>query len=82
VNQNVSMPTSTITSKGRTTLPKEVRDALDLEPGDSLSWEVRGNSVVITKERPALYRWKGSVKGGPGDAVAAVAAARKTRGRI
>ena len=31
------MPTSTITGKERTTLPKEVRDALDLEPGNKLS---------------------------------------------
>jgi len=76
------MPTSTITSKGQTTVPKEVRDALDLEPGDKLSWEVRGGRVAVSTDRPALYRWKGSVKGGPDDAVAAVAAARKTRGRI
>jgi antitoxin PrlF len=50
------MPTSTITSKGQTTVPKEVRDALNLKPGDKLSWEVRGGSVVVTKERPALYQ--------------------------
>jgi AbrB family looped-hinge helix DNA binding protein len=42
------MPTSTITSKGQTTVPKEVRDALDLEPGSKLRWEVRGGTVAIT----------------------------------
>lgn len=76
------MPTSTITSKGQTTVPKEVRDALDVGPGDRLSWEVRGGRVAITTERPGLYRWEGSVKGGPDDAVQAVAEARKRRGRI
>ncbi len=76
------MPTSTITSKGQTTVPKEVRDALDLGPGDSLSWEVRGGKVAITTDRPALFRWEGVFKEGPSDAVRAVAEARKRRGRV
>jgi bifunctional DNA-binding transcriptional regulator/antitoxin component of YhaV-PrlF toxin-antitoxin module len=28
-----------MTSKGRTTVPKEIRDALDLHPGDQLHWD-------------------------------------------
>jgi AbrB family looped-hinge helix DNA binding protein len=75
------MPASTITSKGQTTVPKEIRDALDLEPGDKITWEINGGRVAVTTERPALYRWKGFIKHGP-DAVTAVARARKTRGRI
>jgi len=77
------MPTSTITSKGQTTVPKEVREALDLEPGDKLTWEVSGGRrVAVTTERPALYQWEGFIKHGPTDAVKAVAEARKRRGRI
>lgn len=76
------MPTSTITSKGQTTVPKEVREALNVDAGDKLTWEIRGGRVAITTERPALYRWKGVIKRGPADAVQAVAEARKTRGRI
>jgi AbrB family looped-hinge helix DNA binding protein len=76
------MPTSTITSKGQTTVPKEVRDALDLGPGDKLTWEVRGGRIAVTTERPALYQWEGFLKHGPTDAVKAVAEARKRRGRI
>jgi antitoxin PrlF len=76
------MPISTITSKGQTTVPKEVRDALDLEPGSKLSWEVRGGRVSITTERPGLWRWEGIFKEGPADAVEAVKEARKRRGRI
>ena len=63
------MPTSTITTKGQTTVPKDVRDALDLEPGSKLRWEVRGGTVVITTERPALWALAGSIKGGPDDPV-------------
>lgn len=75
------MPTSTITSKGQTTVPKEVRDALDIGPGDKLTWEIRGGKVTITTDRPALYELEGFIKHGP-DGLTAVAAARKTRGRI
>ena len=76
------MPVSTMTSKGQTTVPKAVREALDLEPGDKLTWEVNGGRVAVTTERPALWRWAGSVKGGPDDPVQAVAEARKRRGRV
>ena len=48
------IPTSTITSKGQTTVPKEVRDALDVGPGDKTTWEVNGGRVSVTTERPAF----------------------------
>jgi len=76
------MPTSTITSKGQTTVPKEVREALNVDAGDKLTWEVRGGRVAVTTERPALYALRGFIKHGEPDAVKAVAAARKTRGRV
>lgn len=55
------MPTSTITSKGQTTVPKEVRDALDIGPGDKITWEVNGGRVSVTTERPAFWRWEGFI---------------------
>ena len=76
------MPFSTITSKGQTTVPKEIREALDLEPGTKLRWEVRGGKVAITTERSLLWELEGFIKHGEPDAVKAVAAARKMRGRI
>ncbi len=76
------MPTSTITSKRQTTVPKEVCDALDIGPGDKLTWEVRGSKIAITTKRPLLYELEGFIKHGEPDAVKAVAAARRTRGRI
>jgi AbrB family looped-hinge helix DNA binding protein len=76
------MPFSTMTSKGQTTVPKEVREALDLEPGTKLRWEVRGGKVAITTDRPLLWELEGFIKHGEPDAVKAVAAARKMRGRI
>jgi AbrB family looped-hinge helix DNA binding protein len=76
------MPTSTITSKGQTTVPKEVREVLNVDVGDKLTWEIKGGRVFITTERPALWQLEGFIKHGEPDAVKAVAAARKMRGRI
>ncbi len=40
------MATSTLTSKGQVTIPKSVRDALDLDPGDRLEFRLREDGVV------------------------------------
>ena len=43
------MTAATITSKGQTTIPKDVRDRLDLRPGDRVEFVVRddGTALVI-----------------------------------
>lgn len=61
------MPTSKLTRKGQTTVPKEVRDALALEPGDKLLWEVHGGRVTVTTERPSLFDFEGFIKNSSGD---------------
>lgn len=43
---------STITSKGQTTLPKAVREALGTEPGDRVRYIIQGNDVRIMAVRP------------------------------
>ena len=40
------MPSSTLTSKGQVTIPKEVRDALGVRAGDRVSFVVRDDDVV------------------------------------
>jgi len=43
--------TSTISSKGRITIPRAVRDELDLHAGDRLTWTLRENgSIEVRKE--------------------------------
>jgi len=45
------MPTSVISSKGQTVIPKAIRDHLGLQPGDAVDFIVQeGGSVLI---RPA-----------------------------
>ncbi len=43
------MITSKLTSKAQTTIPRPVRDALRLAPGDELSYTIEGERVVLTK---------------------------------
>lgn len=40
------MPFGTLTSKGQVTIPKPVRDELDLQPGDRIDFEVREGAIV------------------------------------
>jgi antitoxin PrlF len=45
-------PTSRITSKGRTTIPREVRHKLTLRPGDVPVCELDEDEVRLRKEAP------------------------------
>jgi AbrB family looped-hinge helix DNA binding protein len=40
---------ATLTSKGQITIPKEVRDALGLDAGDRVYFQVREGGAVMTK---------------------------------
>ena len=48
------MQESTVTAKGQTTLPKDVRAALSIKPGDKLRYLVRDGEVRILRARSIL----------------------------
>ena len=52
------MLNSTITTKGQTTLPKEIRDSLGLKPGDKVRYVVLDEGALIMPVRPTsrLFR--------------------------
>ena len=50
------MPSSTVTSKGQVTIPKEVRDRLRIGTGDRLSFVVREDGVVELRPETADLR--------------------------
>ena len=52
--------TAKITSKGQVTIPKSVRDALELHEGDELLFRVERSRAVIAKT-PSLLDLAGSV---------------------
>ncbi len=43
---------STITAKGQTTLPKAVREALSVQPGDRVRYVVHEGQVLLLGVRP------------------------------
>lgn len=52
--------TSKINKDRRTTVPKELREALKLKPGDKLFWEISGPSVFVSvTRRPRGRRRRG-----------------------
>jgi AbrB family looped-hinge helix DNA binding protein len=55
---------STITSKGQATIPKAVRDALGVAPGDQIKFLLDANDKVVIVGRLPVHRLKGSVKHG------------------
>lgn len=57
------MASSRITSKGQVTVPKVIREALNVEPGDRLAFRVQDDGVVIVEpETIDLRTLRGSLK--------------------
>jgi AbrB family looped-hinge helix DNA binding protein len=43
------VPSSTLTSKGQTTIPKPVRDHLRLQSGDQIDFVIREDGTVVVR---------------------------------
>ena len=57
------MSESTITSKGQTTIPLQVREAVGAKPGTRLLWHVMPDgSIVVRAKTKSLLDLAGSVK--------------------
>jgi antitoxin PrlF len=54
------MTHSTVTSKGQTTIPGEIRAALNIKPGDKLEYAVDGNQATI-RVHPGTRSLKGAL---------------------
>jgi len=48
----MALELATVTAKGQVTVPKAVRDALGLQQGDQLSWELEDGSVRVRAVTP------------------------------
>jgi antitoxin PrlF len=78
------MPHSTVTSKGQTTIPGEIRKALKIKPGDRLEYTVERDCVTI-RVHPGLAALKGALASHRGKNLSFAqireAAAKSARGR-
>ncbi len=52
---------SRITSKAQTTIPRAVREALGIAPGDELAWEIDGDRVVLSRATRANDAFVGNL---------------------
>jgi len=56
------MPVALLTSKGQMTIPKEVREALDLKPSEKVVIVVDGDQAILRPIRGNLLDLGGSIK--------------------
>jgi AbrB family looped-hinge helix DNA binding protein len=56
---------STVTSKGQTTIPGEIRQALHIRPGDKLEYAVEGDHAII-RVHPGTRSLKGALASSKG----------------
>jgi antitoxin PrlF len=79
---------STVTKKGQTTIPGEIREALQIKPGDRLEYAVEGDHATI-RVHPGILALKGALASNRGKGMsfsqirkaAANAARARERGR-
>jgi AbrB family looped-hinge helix DNA binding protein len=55
------MPTSTLTSRGQTTIPKPIREALQLHPGDRVEFILEGDQAVLRRAGADLTELDGMI---------------------
>lgn len=54
---------STLTSKGQTTFPAEIREKLQLKPGDKIRYIVSGDRVYLRMKNRRLSELAGMLRG-------------------
>ena len=56
------MPTSTLTDKGQTTVPQEIRQALKLKPRQRIDWEPQNDGTVLIRPVRSVSELAGCLK--------------------
>jgi bifunctional DNA-binding transcriptional regulator/antitoxin component of YhaV-PrlF toxin-antitoxin module len=56
------MAISTLTEKGQTTVPQEIREALQVKPHQRLSWSMRDDGTAVVRPQPGALALFGSLK--------------------
>ena len=70
---------SVITSKFRTTIPKKVRERLNLSVYDTLEWKIDRGKIVVSPVQKKILEYRNKIKTGPGKIEEDIKQARKQR---
>jgi len=72
---------SVVTSKFQTTIPKRIRENLNLSVSDILDWEIENDKIVVRTKRNNFLTYKNTIKTGPGPIADDIALARALRAK-
>ncbi len=72
---------TSITSKFQTTIPKAIRQAMNLSVKDAIEWKIENGKIVITPLKKNFLRFRNSVKTGTGDIRRDIELARNLRSK-
>jgi len=70
---------SVVTSKFQTTIPKRIRENLNLSVSDTLDWEIENDKIIVRIKKNDFLTYKNTIKTGPGPIEDDIALARKLR---
>lgn len=56
------MRTSQLTVKGQVTLPKELRDRFNLEPGSRVAFSPEADGIKVRPVRETIMDWAGTLR--------------------
>lgn len=56
------MPQSTVTEKGQTTVPVQVRKALNLSPHQKIQWDIQPDGSALVRTQPSALDLYASLK--------------------
>ncbi len=70
---------SKITSKYQTTIPREIRDRLNLSVSDSIEWKIEKDKILVEPVNKPFLKYKGSINIKSGNIREDVLLSRKRR---
>jgi len=70
---------TTITSKYQTTIPKAIREDLNISINDTLEWNVENGKIVVLPMQKNFLKLRNAVKTGSGDIENGIKLSRKRR---